>query len=337
MSAFQASAAEVPDLIEIFRRMALIKICDERVRAAARAGKLRMNYYSPRGQEAVAAAVSVHLTPRDYVVTTYRGIHDQLAKGMPLDLLWAEFAGRVTGACKGKGGPMHITHAETGVMVTTGIVGSGMPIANGLALAAQLEAGRSGEPARVTTVNFGDGASNIGAFHEGLNLASVWKLPVIYICQNNGYAEHSHYSLGTSVDQIVKRASSYGCPGIRVNGNDPVAMWQAARQAVERARSGGGPTLIEALTFRFEGHNFGDPGEYIPAEEYSAAKDRDPYPVFRAELIADGRASEDDLEALEASIRQQVDAAAEAALAAPYPDAAHVREDVYAVELSGDR
>src|SRR5580698_2725459 len=144
------------------------------------AGEIAMTYYSPRGQEVISAAVSANLQPADYVVTTYRGIHDHIAKGVPLDLLWAEFLGRATGTCKGKGGPMHVTHPESGCMVTTGVVGAGMPIGCGLALAAQVR----GEK-RVTVTNFGDGASNIGAFHESLNLASVWKLPVIFVCQHN--------------------------------------------------------------------------------------------------------------------------------------------------------
>lgn len=328
-------AAEDPGAeiaVDIFRRMALIKICDERVRAAMKAGQLRMNYYSPRGQESVSAAMAVNLRREDYVVTTYRGLHDQLAKGVPLKPLWAEFAGRADGACKGKGGPMHITHPASGVMVTTGIVGSGIPIGNGFAWAAQLDAAETGAEPLVTVVNFGDGASNIGAFHEGLNLASVWKLPIVFVCQNNGYAEHSPYALGTSADQISQRASGYGCPGVTVDGNDPFEMWAASRAAVELARAGAGPTLIEAKTFRFEGHNFGDPGHYIPRDEYVAAVRDDPYPKYRTRLQTLGYATEELLAEIERSWRQEIDEACEAALAGSYPEANEIRRDVYAKE-----
>lgn len=164
--------------ISIYRKISLIKQNDDRLQAAMRSGKLVMPYYSARGQECIPAAISEHLTAEDYLVTIYRGIHDMLAKGVPLKELWAELAGRSTGTCKGKGGPMHITHPASGCMVTTGIVGAGIPIGCGLALAAQ----QRGEK-RVAVTNFGDGASNIGAFHESLNLASVWKLPVIFVAR----------------------------------------------------------------------------------------------------------------------------------------------------------
>ena len=188
--------SELPErttLVDIYRRMTLIKQNDERFRAVIKAGKIVAPYYSPRGQEVIPAAVSVNLTDADYICTIYRGVHDMLAKGVPVKLLWAEIAGKATGTCKGKGGPMHITHPASGVMVTTGVVGSSMPIANGLALAAQIR----GEQ-RVTIAYFGDGASNIGAFHESLNMAAVWKLPVLFVCQNNEYGEHTRYEVTTS-------------------------------------------------------------------------------------------------------------------------------------------
>ena len=243
-----ASMPDVATLIEIYRRMTLIKQNDERFRALIKAGKIVAPYYSPRGQEAIPAAVSVLLTNEDYICTIYRGVHDMLAKGVPLRELWAEYAGKATGTCKGKGGPMHITHPASGVMVTTGIVGSSMPIANGLALAAQIRGER-----RIAVAYFGDGAANIGAFHEALNMAAVWKLPVLFVCQNNGYGEHTRYELATSVAKISDRAASYQIPGVTVNGNDPLAVYAAAQTAIERARAGAGPTLLEARTFRFRG------------------------------------------------------------------------------------
>ncbi len=315
------------ELLAIYRTASLIKQTDEVIRSLITKGQLHANYYSPRGQEIVAAATAAHLRPDDYVVTIYRGLHDHLAKGVPLRLLMAEYFGRVDGSCKGKGGCMHITHPESGVMVTTGIVGSGMPIANGLALASQLRG-----DGRVTVTNFGDGATNIGAFHESLNLASVWKLPVVFLCQNNLYAEHSSLEMCTS-GEIFERAKSYNIPGVRVNGNDPVAMFVAAGEAVERARAGEGPTLIEARTFRFFGHNFGDPSDYIPKDEMAAAIAADPVPVLRARLIADGMASEADLIDIEAATRVEIDDAVAFASASPYPAASEMLNDVYAYSL----
>jgi TPP-dependent pyruvate/acetoin dehydrogenase alpha subunit len=315
-------------LVEIYRRMALIKLNDERFRAVIKAGKIVAVYYSPRGQEVIPSAVSVNLTDEDSICTIYRGIHDMLAKGVPLKLLWAEIAGKATGTCKGKGGPMHITHPATGVMVTTGIVGSSMPIANGFALAAQLRGER-----RIAVAYFGDGASNIGAFHESLNMAAIWKLPVIFVCQNNLYAEHTRYELTTSARRISDRAASYQMPGVTVNGNDPLAMYSAANEAVARARSGGGPTLIEALTFRFQGHVFGDMDAYMIEGEKEAALSRDPVPTFRAWLIQNEQASEIQLAAIESEIEREIDAAVDFALSSPEPDLAELRQDIFATEV----
>src|SRR5690606_12181537 len=241
--------AHTPDratLLDIYRKMTLIKQNDEKSRAIILSGKIPMVYYSPRGQEVIPSAISVNLKATDHICTIYRGTHDMLAKGVPLKDLWAELAGRATGTCKGKGGPMHITHPASGVLVTTGIVGSSLPIANGVALAAQIR-GDSG----VAVAYFGDGASNIGAFHEALNMAAVWKLPVIFVCQNNLYGEHTKYEKTTAAKRVADRAHSYQMPGVRVDGNDPLAMYDAAKTAIDRARAGDGPTLIEAMTFRF--------------------------------------------------------------------------------------
>ncbi|HKT75052.1 MAG TPA: thiamine pyrophosphate-dependent dehydrogenase E1 component subunit alpha [Steroidobacteraceae bacterium] len=316
-------------LLDIFRRMALIKQNDERFRQVIRTGRLIMPYYSTRGQEVIPACMSVNLRNDDYVCTIYRGIHDSLAKGVPVKYVWAELAGKATGTCKGKGGPMHITHPASGVMVTTGIVGSSMPIANGLAWAAQLR----GE-SRVAVANFGDGAANIGSFHEALNLAGAWKLPVVFVCQNNRYGEHTKYEVTTPVDQIAKRAASYGMPGIHVDGNEPLAMYAAAKEAIDRARSGGGPTLIEAMTFRFHGHIMGDMDEYMPAGEKQGWIDKDPFPKYRAWLISQGHATEEALAATEAKIEKEIDEALEFALSSPEPEAIELRRDVFAQELA---
>ena len=316
-------------LIDIFRKMSLLKQNDERMRSAIKSGRFTMPYYSPRGQEVIPAAVSVCLTKQDYICTIYRGTHDSLAKGVPVSLLWAELAGRVTGTCKGKGGPMHITHPESGVMVTTGIVGSTMPIANGLAWGSQLRG-----DGRVTIAYFGDGASNIGAFHESLNMASLWKLPVVFVCANNGYAEHTKTSVGTSIDRISKRAASYTMPGITVDGNDPLAMYATAREAVDRARAGDGPTLIEAVTFRFFGHVFGDPDAYMDEGERLRHMALDPYPRFRAWLVEQGHVSAAQLDAIEAENDREIAAAADFAFSSAYPDRAEIYRDVYEQEIA---
>ena len=313
-------------LLDIYRRMTLIKQNDERFRSIIKAGRIVAPYYSPRGQEVIPSAVSVSLSDEDYICTIYRGIHDMIAKGVPLKLLWAEIAGKATGTCKGKGGPMHITHPSSGIMVTTGIVGSSMPIANGLALAAQIR----GEP-RVAVAYFGDGAANIGAFHESLNLAAVWKLPVVFVCQNNGYGEHTRYELATSAAKISDRAAGYQIPGVTVDGNDPLAMYAAAKEAIDRARAGGGPTLIEATTFRFFGHVLGDADRYMAAGEKAAAMARDPLPRFRKWLIEQQHADEAELARMESAIEVEIDAAVEFALGSPNPGVEELRRDVFAM------
>jgi pyruvate dehydrogenase E1 component alpha subunit len=315
-------------LLEIYRTAALIKLVDEQIRSLLMAGEIAISYYSPRGQEIVAAATARSLRPDDYVVTIYRGVHDQIAKGVPLRLLFAEYFGKVTGACKGKGGPMHVTHPESGVMLTTGIVGSGMPIANGLALAAVLR-----NEDRVVVTNFGDGASNIGAFHEALNLAALWKLPVVFLCQNNGFAEHTTYANGTSCANVADRAVAYGIPGVTVDGDDPVAMYGAAAEAIARARAGNGPTLLEAKTFRFMGHFFGDDGSYIDKELMAQRLAADPVPALRARLLAEGAADEAGLTAIEDAAKEQIADALEFARESDYPDVSELGRDVYAEEV----
>jgi TPP-dependent pyruvate/acetoin dehydrogenase alpha subunit len=309
----------------ILRRATTIRMCDQRFRSMIKSGQIQVVYYSPWGQEVLAACVGTALGDSDYMVTTYRGIHDQLAKGVPMASIWAEYLGRVTGPCKGKGGPMHITDTAHGLMVTTGIVGAGLPIANGLGLSSQI-----GGDGRVTVVNFGDGASNIGAFHEAMNLASLWKLPVVFVCQDNGYAEHTPLTGGTSVGVIADRAASYSMPGVTVDGNDPRAMFPAVSEAVDRARRGEGPTLVHAKTYRFGGHSLNDTMHYMPKDEYQAALTADPVPKLRAWTIDAGHATEDQIAELEDDIRAELDEAVRTALAAPHPTVDELLTDVYA-------
>jgi acetoin:2,6-dichlorophenolindophenol oxidoreductase subunit alpha len=317
-----------PALTDIFRRMLRVERNDDAIRATLRRGRLQMPYYSARGQEVIPATISHLLRRDDQICTIYRGIQDMVAKDMPLDPLWAEIAGRVDGTCKGKGGPMHLTYPDMGIMVTTGIVGSSMPIANGLAWAALLDGSD-----RVVVAYFGDGASNIGAFHEALNMASAWKLPVLFVCANNGFAEHTRYEKGTSVDRIGRRADSYGMPGFTIDGNDPDDMYAHVTVAIERARAGEGPTLLECKTFRFLGHVLGDDDFYMDKAEKAAALAADPLPALRARLVAEGHASEDDLAAIQAAIEAEVAHAQEFGLNSPLPSVDELRRDVFAEEL----
>jgi len=316
-------------LRSIYERAALLKANDERARKVILSGQIAMVYYSYRGQEIIPSVMGEVLRDDDTICTIYRGIHDMLGKGFPLRELWAELAGRTTGSCKGKGGPMHLTYPPKGIMVTTGIVGSSAPIANGLSWAAQLDGSD-----RVSVCTFGDGASNIGAVHEALNLASVWKLPTIFVCQNNLFAEHTKFEKMTGGGNIAARAEGYGMPGVRVDGNDPGAMYSAFAEAVARARAGEGPTLLECMTFRFFGHNFGDDDSYIPKEQKAAAMAADPVPALRARLIADRVATEEELAAVEAGIEARIDDAIEHALASPWPEPDDLRFDVFAKEIA---
>ncbi|MEN9392569.1 MAG: hypothetical protein RLZZ104_912 [Pseudomonadota bacterium] len=315
-------------LHDIYTRTMRCARSDEKFRSLIISGKLATLYYTYRGQELVTAAMMAALNTDDYLVTTYRGQHDQIAKGVPFDLLYAEIAGRATGTCKGKGGSMHITHPATGVMVTTGVVGSGLPIANGLALASQ-----NRDDGKVTVCCFGDGATNIGAFHEALNMAQLYKLPVIFFCQNNRYGEHTAFADHTKVDTIVTRAGSYGMKGIKVDGNDAEAMHAAAVEAVEHARSGKGPVLLEAMCYRMMGHFFGADFSYMPKEHLAEMASEDPLPKLR-KLMLDHQFTEAELDAIVGQIEAELDAAAEFAFNSPFPGADELRIDVFEEEIA---
>jgi len=314
----------------IFRTMALIAACDDALRSAISAGTITLAYYSPRGQEAVAAGFAAALGPDDYLVTTYRGLHDHIAKGVPLRPLLAEMLGRAEGTGKGKGGPMHVVWPDAGLLLTTGVVGSGLPIACGLAWAAQ----RHGD-GRVALVSFGDGATNIGAFHEACNLAAVWRLPVIFLCQNNGYGEHTAFADHQRTARVSDRAAAYAIPGVTVDGNDPLAVRAAVVEAAERARAGDGPTLVEALTYRLYGHVFGDRMAYVPPDELDDAWRREPVGRFRRELLEAGFLDEDGVRAVEEDCARLVAATLEEVLALPEPGTDELLTDVVARSTGG--
>jgi pyruvate dehydrogenase E1 component alpha subunit len=303
--------------------MSTARQCDEKVHSLLKSGQMGGIWLSARGHEAVGAAIGTALERTDYLVTYYRGLPEQLAKGMSLNEMWAEWLGKATGSCKGKGGGIHVVDPEAGVMSNSGIIGAGLPIASGLALASQLR-----KDGRVTVCTFGDGAINQGSFHESLNLAGLWKLPVVFFCENNRYAETTAYAKATSAEQIVDRAAAYQIPGVKVDGNDPAATYQAAREAVDRARAGAGPTLIEATAYRLMGHYNLDTMGYIPSEELAAAVAADPVPAFRARLVAAGIASDEDLAAIDKRAAEEVEEAWAFAKTSPDPDLEELLRDV---------
>jgi pyruvate/2-oxoglutarate/acetoin dehydrogenase E1 component/TPP-dependent pyruvate/acetoin dehydrogenase alpha subunit len=310
-------------LLAIYEVAARIRRFDTRAHEAIAKGEAFFAHYGVRGQELIPAAVSQHLGPEDQLITTYRGIHDEIAKGVPLEALWGEALGKRTGASGGKGGPMHPCVPEVGMLLSSGIVAGGIPIANGVALASQLR-----HDGLVTVCNFGDGATNQGAFHEAMNLASLWNLPVVFICQNNRYAEHTSFAMGQRNRSVVERAGAYGMRGVQVDGNDAVAMYNAAGNALHHARAGHGPVLLECLTWRLSGHVIGDENAYMDPDEVARRTAEDPLPLFRAWLIARGEASETVLATLEQRVTDEVETAFQSALAAEEPPLSELLSDV---------
>ncbi len=308
----------------MFELMVLIRACDDRIRRGLSGGEFAFTYWPATGQEAIAAAMGTVLRADDQLVTTYRGLHDQLAKGVPIGPLVAEVLTRRTGVNAGKGGSMHIAHPASGLVLSTGIVGSGLPIAAGVALSAQLLGGD-----QVAVASFGDGATGTGSFHEAVNLAALWHLPLVLVCQNNRYAEMTPTAGIQPVAHVAERAGAYGIPGVTVDGNDPDAVHAALVAAVTRAREGGGPTLVECITFRLWGHYFGDPMRYLAEGELEAARSNEPVARYRARLLTDGVLDEETVTAIEEEAEREVEGAVGAALESGLPDGADAFTDVY--------
>ena len=308
--------------LRIFRTMSTIRATENRILRGLGSGELAMTFYGVRGQEVIPAAVSEHLRADDYMVTTYRGTHDCIAKGVPLDEMVAEMCGKVTGTSKGKGGPMHLSDPHSGLMVTTGVVGGGLPIAVGLGLAIQLRG-----TDQVTVVNFGDGATSIGAAHESANMAALWQLPVVFVCQHNQFGEHTAFSDYTRTERLAERFATYGMASLTVDGNSVPEMHQAAGQAVERARGGGGPTFLECLTYRLGGHSFGSTTEYM--EGLSEAEANEPVGRYRQWLIDERGIDEARLAEIEKEVAEEVERAVESAKAAPAPSETDLLTDVF--------
>ena len=313
---------------DIYALMVLMKAADDRLSKGIGTGEFMCVYWPSRGQEAIAAAMGVSLRPDDQLVTTYRGLHDLIGKGVPLEEIYGEMMGRTVGASRGKGGTMHIAKPDKGVMLSTGIVGAGPPVAVGLAMAAK----RKGID-RVTVVSFGDGATNTGSFHEAANMAALWGLPMVFVCQNNLYAEMTPTADTMKLEHVADRAAGYGMPGIRVDGNDPLAVKTALDAALQRARDGAGPTFIECVTFRFRGHYFGDRMLYIPKDQLAAAMAADPVPRFRSHLAEIGVCGEDELDRIDREALATVEAALKAVMSADSPSIDELDQDVYATPI----
>jgi 2-oxoisovalerate dehydrogenase E1 component len=311
--------------VEIYRTMARIAATDRRIQQGLAAGDLQFQYYPCGGQEAIPAAIAPLLGPDDKSVITYRCIHDIVAKGTPIREIIAEMYGRETGTSKGKGGPMHLSDPNSGLMVTTGIVGAGAPIAAGIALGEMMQG-----TGRVVTCSFGDGAANIGAVHEALNLAALWKLPVVFVCQNNLYAEYTSYERSTASPTIAGRAEGYGMAGERVDGTDPFAVYDAAARAIARARAGEGPTLLECVAHRLQGHSFGSEEVHMDADALAAARAANPVERYRQRLIDEGHADEAALAAIDAAVAAEIEDAQAFADASQAPGPNELCVDVFA-------
>ena len=316
-----------PDLhLDLYRTMRRIRAFDERVAELFEGGEIKGTAHSYVGQEAVAAGVCANLGPDDFMASHHRGHGHCIAKGASVDRMMAELMGRESGYCRGLGGSMHIADLGLNILGANGIVGAAMPLSTGAGLAARLDG--SG---RVAVAFFGDGASNQGVFHESLNLASVWKLPIVFVCENNQYALSTSYRDTTSVAQVAERASAYGIPGRTIDGNDVVEVHDAVREAVERARAGEGPSLIEAMTYRWGGHsmraNVRDPRT---GEEYAAWMERDPVRRVERELKEVEVVDEAGVEAIGAEVAAELDAAVGFARDAGPPEVEALHAAVYA-------
>jgi TPP-dependent pyruvate/acetoin dehydrogenase alpha subunit len=310
----------------MFERMVRIRRFEEKGAALINQGKLVGEIHVYIGEEASAVGVCAALRDDDYITSTHRGHGHVIAKGADVKYMMAELFGRQNGLCKGKGGSMHVADGRLGILGANAIVGGGLPIATGAALASQVRGG-----GQVAICFFGDGASNQGTFHESLNLSAVWKLPVVFVCENNKYHEFS-LSGPLIAGSIQGRAAAYGIPGCLVDGQNVLAVYSTAREAVERARSGGGPTLIEVDTFRFYDHFVGEDRvipRYRSPEEVEPWKKKDPIALFRSWLIEHGQFMASDLDAIDERIQREIEEAVAFADASPLPEPQAALEDVF--------
>lgn len=313
--------------LKFYREMFKVRSFDLKAAELFTQALMSGNIHTCVGQEATAVGACQALRSTDFITATHRGHGHCIAKGGETKLMMAELFGKSTGYCKGKGGSMHIANVGLGILGANGIVGAGIPIATGSGLASKIM-GKD----EVTLAFFGDAASNQGTFHESINMASAWKLPVVFMCENNKYGVSVCIDRVTNTQDIADRAQGYHIPGLVVDGNDVFAVYEAVGVAAERARKGEGPTIIECKTYRHRGHYEGDPMVYRTKEEMQEWKERDGVVRLRNNIIESGVATAEELDSIEAEIRAEIEAAVEFAKESPYPDASEVTTDVYAMD-----
>lgn len=316
---------EKEKLKELYRKMLEIRRFEDTVFELFGKNLIPGTIHLYAGEEAVAVGVCANLRKDDYITSTHRGHGHCIAKGAQLKRIMAEIFGKKTGYCKGKGGSMHIADFSVGMLGATAVVGAGIPIATGAGLSIKLRG-----TDQAAACFFGDGASNQGTFHEGINLAATWSLPVIYVCENNLYAMGTSQSAVMRIKDVADRASSYGIPGVTVDGNDVLAVYNAANEAIKRARAGKGPTLLECKTYRRRGHSRFDPATYRPEEETEAWLKRDPLPIFRTQLLETDALTLKEITRVEEAVSAAVEEAVQFAMESPYPTPEEALDDVYA-------
>lgn len=318
------SNVEDTELIDIYDKMLKIRAFENMAKDNFAEGKIPGFVHLYIGEEAISSAVCENLTDADYITSTHRGHGHIIAKGGELKYMAAELFGKATGYCKGKGGSMHIADATKGILGANGIVGAGQDIALGAGMSAQYRG-----TDQVCVCFFGDDSTNQGTFHESLNMASVWKLPIVYVCENNGYGISTSQKRHQNIKDISVRAKAYNIPGITVDGNDAVAVYAASRKAIERAKRGEGPTLIECKTYRQRGHFEGDSAPYKPKSQQEAWLKKDPIPRFEKYIQEKGVLSDREIQQMKKSVDAQIKEAVDFAMNSPEPELDSVFEDVY--------
>ena len=317
--------SDARDELQWYRRMLEIRLFEEKVQELFMEGLIEGTTHLCQGQEAVPVGSIAALRDDDYLTITYRGHGHALMRGVPMEACFAELMGRTTGCCRGVGGSMHFTDVDRGLLGAFAIVGAGLPVALGAAYSSKLQ-GHD----RVALTFFGDGATNIGTFHESLNIASAWKVGIVFIIENNLYGEYTPMRETTPLDDLAERARAHAMPGVVVDGQDVFAVHEAVTEAVERGRAGEGPTLLEMKTYRYRGHSRTDPARYRPEGELQRWQDRDPIDLLGASLTADGTLDDQGQIALREEIQTMVDETAERAKTAPFPTIEEIRDYVYA-------
>jgi len=316
---------------DLLRQMVTIRAFEEMAEQLYTMGKVHGTMHLSIGMEASAVGAIAALRPDDLILSTHRGHGHCIAKGADLNLMMAEFMGKENGYCRGRGGSMHIADVEGGNLGANGVVGGGIATAMGVGLGLNMQR-RDDSPGtdRIVLCFFGDGAANLGSFHESLNMAAIWKLPVVYVCENNQYAMSFSVKRAFAIERISDRAAAYGMPGTTVDGNDLMAVLGAVSEAVKRARAGEGPSLVENVTYRWRGHSKSDANRYRTQEEIEAWKEKCPIKRFRAQLIEQGALTEEEADQIEQEAYAAIDAAVAFAEASPEPTVETIEEGVYA-------